>query len=104
MGLDLETPPTFVFRVTLCSVLYLDGVKLGDTQATIQGFFISGMFYFITQSVPIKRLSAQRPFTTVFNPHLFISLIGQFAIHLYVLMISVSMAKPLNPTDEVCAA
>lgn len=83
------------------SVLYLDGVKFGDTQHTIIGFGISALYLLITRSQPLNKLSAQRPFASVFTPYMFVSLLGQFAIHLYTLIMAVEMARPHQPTDAV---
>eukprot|EP01125_Pyxidicula_operculata_P007025 TRINITY_DN2402_c0_g1_i1.p1 TRINITY_DN2402_c0_g1~~TRINITY_DN2402_c0_g1_i1.p1 ORF type:complete len:1145 (-),score=192.14 TRINITY_DN2402_c0_g1_i1:80-3514(-) len=63
------------------SVLYLDGIRLGDSQATIAGMLLAMCFLFITKSAPLEELSAQRPMPNLFNPYMFISILGQFAVH-----------------------
>ncbi|KAG5223867.1 manganese-transporting ATPase PDR [Salix suchowensis] len=64
------------------SVMYLDGVKLGDVQATISGVFTAAFFLFISQARPLPTLSAERPHPNIFCFYVFLSLMGQFAIHL----------------------
>ena len=79
------------------SVQYLDGVKLGDTQATISGMISAMFFLFISRSKPLKELSAQRPHTTIFSAYAFLSLLGQFAVHITFLIASVKLAEAYAP-------
>lgn len=81
------------------SVLYLDGVKYGDTQMTAMGMLGSISFMSVSRSKPLDRLSSVRPLTSIFHPALFISLLGQFAIHLTTMMAAVYYAKQLLPPD-----
>lgn len=68
------------------SVLYMDGVKFGDTQATIMALLSATCFLFISRSQPLTKLSKERPVSKLFSPYMVISVIGQFAIHLTSLM------------------
>jgi cation-transporting ATPase 13A1 len=81
------------------SVLYLDGVKYGDTQMTAMGMLGSISFMSVSRSKPLDRLSNVRPLTSIFHPALFISLLGQFTIHLSTMMIAVYYAKKNLPPD-----
>jgi len=74
------------------SVLYLDGIKLGDMQATITGFLIATCFLCITWSKPLDELSAKKPMSSLFSVYLFFSIVGQFVIHLSSLMYVVDEA------------
>eukprot|EP00027_Filamoeba_sp_ATCC50430_P010087 CAMPEP_0168541394 /NCGR_PEP_ID=MMETSP0413-20121227/794_1 /TAXON_ID=136452 /ORGANISM="Filamoeba nolandi, Strain NC-AS-23-1" /LENGTH=644 /DNA_ID=CAMNT_0008571207 /DNA_START=889 /DNA_END=2823 /DNA_ORIENTATION=- len=87
------------------SVLYLDGIKLGDVQATSAGMLIAMCFLFISKSNPLEKLSAQRPSPTLFSPYMFFSIILQFAVHLFCLISVVNSAKsyssePVDPDSE----
>eukprot|EP01083_Nonionella_stella_P087110 242202_1 len=82
------------------SVLYLEGVKFGDTQMTITGMMIAALFFFVTQSEPQFYLSQQQPHKSVFSAYIIWSLIGQSVTHLYTLMCAVAWSKPHTPTDE----
>mmetsp|Transcript_7386 Transcript_7386/g.21641 ORF Transcript_7386/g.21641 Transcript_7386/m.21641 type:complete len:1311 (+) Transcript_7386:1-3933(+) len=82
------------------SVLYLDGVKYGDTQMTAMGMLGSVSFMSVNRSKPLDRLSSVRPLTSIFHPALFISLLGQFSIHLSTMMYAVYMAKQHQPPDH----
>lgn len=52
----------------------------------------------VSRSKPLDRLSAVRPLTSIFHPALFISLLGQFAIHLTTMVTAVYFAKKHLPT------
>eukprot|EP01083_Nonionella_stella_P030298 83088_1 len=82
------------------SALTMEGVKFGDTQSTITGILVAFLFMLITQAKPLQRLSAQRPFPTIFSLYTAVSLVGQFAVHLLVLLKVKELARPFAPTDE----
>ncbi|WOL01814.1 putative manganese-transporting ATPase PDR2 [Canna indica] len=81
------------------SVMNLDGVKLGDIQATISGVFTAAFFLFISHARPLQTLSAARPHPNIFCAYVFLSLLGQFAIHLFFLMSSVNEASKYMPEE-----
>jgi manganese-transporting P-type ATPase len=81
-------------------VLYLDGVKYGDTQMTAMGMLGSVSFMSVSRSKPLDRLSPVRPLTSIFHPALFISLLGQFVVHLATMMTAVYFAKQNLPPDH----
>ena len=81
------------------SVMYLDGVKLGDVQATISGVFTAAFFLFISHARPLPTLSAERPHPNIFCSYVFLSLLGQFAIHLCFLISSVKEAEKYMPDE-----
>lgn len=81
------------------SVMYLDGVKLGDVQATISGVFTAAFFLFISHARPLPTLSAERPHPNIFCAYVFLSLLGQFAIHLFFLISSVNEATKYMPDE-----
>lgn len=55
------------------SALYLDGVKMGDYQATCMGMGISVMFLLISFSKPLKKLEKERPPSSIFHWSLVVS-------------------------------
>nr|GMC68111.1 probable manganese-transporting ATPase PDR2 [Ipomoea batatas] len=81
------------------SVMYLDGVKLGDVQATISGVFTAAFFLFISHARPLQNLSAERPHPNIFCAYVFLSLLGQFAVHLFFLISSVNEANKYMPDE-----
>ncbi|CAL9770284.1 unnamed protein product [Musa acuminata subsp. burmannicoides] len=81
------------------SVMYLDGVKLGDVQATISGIFTAAFFLFISHARPLQTLSSARPHPNIFCAYVFLSLIGQFAMHLFFLITSVNEASKFMPEE-----
>lgn len=81
------------------SVMYLDGVKLGDIQATISGVFTAAFFLFISHARPLQTLSAARPHPNIFCAYVFLSLLGQFAMHLFFLISAVNEATKYMPEE-----
>ncbi|KAK1433701.1 hypothetical protein QVD17_10616 [Tagetes erecta] len=81
------------------SVMYLDGVKLGDVQATISGVFTAAFFLFISHARPLQTLSAERPHPNIFCFYVFLSLLGQFALHIVFLISSVKEAEKHMPDE-----
>ncbi|XP_078437712.1 phosphate deficiency response 2 [Wolffia australiana] len=81
------------------SVMYLDGVKLGDVQATISGVFTAAFFLFISHARPLTALSAERPHPHIFCSYVFLSLLGQFAMHLLFLVSAVNEAAKFMPEE-----
>jgi manganese-transporting P-type ATPase len=81
------------------SVLHLDGVKYGDRQMTCLGILMSVSFVTISRSKPLDQLSPVRPLKSIFHPSLFISLLGQFAMHILTMYLLVKEAKTYLPSD-----
>jgi len=75
------------------SVLYLDGVKYGDSQMTAMGLLGSVSFMSVSRSKPLDRLSPVQPLSSIFHPALFASLLGQFVVHLGTMVYAVHQAK-----------
>jgi len=68
------------------SVLHLAGIRYGDFQVTITGILLSSCFLFLTRAEPVKKLAPQRPQPNILNAYLLLSVLGQFAIHVYTLV------------------
>jgi len=81
------------------SVLYLDGIKYGDTQMTAMGMLGSISYMSVSRAKPLEKLSSVKPLTSIFHPSLFISLLGQFGVHLVTMMWATNTAKQYLEDD-----
>jgi cation-transporting ATPase 13A1 len=79
------------------SVLYLDGIKYGDSQMMASGILMTISFLTLSRATPLNELSVVRPLTTIFHPALFVSLIGQFVIHLGCMVYGTYLTKIHSP-------
>ena len=61
-------------------------------QATVMGLLSAVMFFVLSNAKPLEKLSPQRPVPNIFCPYVFLSLMGQFAVHLVYLVIVWNMA------------
>ncbi|KAI0560238.1 P-type ATPase [Gracilaria domingensis] len=82
------------------SVLYLEGVVLGDKQMTIMGVVLSVVSFMINRSKPLKKLSAERPASSIFSPHLFFSTMGQFVVHVICMIACMHFVRPYLPEEH----
>ena len=96
---SLPVVPDSLISAYSMSVLYLDGVKMGDAQMTFAGLSIAMFFLFISRSKPVDRLSAERPPSRLFTWHMMLAVVGQFALHMLTLLTAVQLSTPHTPQD-----
>ncbi|KAG0244727.1 hypothetical protein BGX31_008616 [Mortierella sp. GBA43] len=83
------------------SVLYLDGIKFGDFQVTITGILMAVCFMCISKATPLEALSKQRPQPNIFNFYIILSVLGQFAVHIFSLIYITREAKLIETDRDI---
>jgi cation-transporting ATPase 13A1 len=82
------------------SVLYLYGVKQGDTQMTFFGLAVAAFFFFVSRSKPLPMLAEQRPPSRVFSPFVLLSVSCQFFVHFLTLSCAMWLCdEHVDPSD-----
>lgn len=82
------------------SSLHLIGAKQGDTQLTVIGIVVAGLFFFITKGEPLSKLSHHRPPSSVLCKQVLCSIAIQFFIHFACIMAVTGLSKfYLDPYD-----
>lgn len=79
------------------SVLYLEGIKFGDTQYTISGMLMSVCFLSISRARVVEGLSKERPQPNIFNVYIIGSILGQFAVHIVTLIYISQLCDKIEP-------
>ncbi|KAG0149092.1 hypothetical protein CROQUDRAFT_89665 [Cronartium quercuum f. sp. fusiforme G11] len=82
------------------SVQYLDGVKFGDYQMTIQGMCMSACFLCISRAKPVERLSKERPQGSIFNGYVVVTVLAQFLCHLAALIYITGLCEQTSPRSK----
>ncbi|KKA30914.1 hypothetical protein TD95_002619 [Thielaviopsis punctulata] len=82
------------------SVLYLEGIKFGDSQYTISGMLMSVCFLSISRAKTVEGLSKERPQPNIFNVYIIGSILGQFAVHIVTLIYISRLCDHIAPRVE----
>ena len=82
------------------SALYLRGLKQGDAQMTATGLVVAALFFLLSQAKPVQKISARRPPISVFSPSVYLSILGQFLVHLGCLMVVLAMCEGYMAEDD----
>lgn len=100
MQIDKILGVNCLVNVLVLSSLHLVGAKQGDTQLTVVGLVVATLFFFVTKSQPLNKLSPQRPPSSVLCKQVLLSIAVQFLIHFVCIMAVTFLSKCyLDPFD-----
>lgn len=83
------------------AVMHMQGSRSSEEQLISTGMFLTVASFAFSFATPIEKLANVRPLTSVFHPALFISVMGQLAIHLSCIVWVVSQAKVLMGEEQL---
>ncbi|CCI46489.1 unnamed protein product [Albugo candida] len=83
------------------SVLYLDKVKYSNAQMVTLGIVSTVASVTLSRATPLPTLSPVRPLTSIFCPALFLSLAGQFVLHLGCMIYLTNLAKTYLANESI---
>lgn len=82
------------------SAMYLDGVKISDFQATVQGIGMGILFMLISLSKPLKSLHKVRPPHRLFHISFITTVTFQFLLHFATLYYLINLSEPFIERGE----
>jgi len=100
MQIDKILGVNCLVNALVLSSLHLVGAKQGDTQLTVVGLVVATLFFFVTKSQPLNKLSPQRPPSSVLWKQVLLSIVVQFLVHFVCIMAVTFLSKCyLDPFD-----
>ena len=79
------------------SFLALRGIKFSEYQSVYLGFGVSMLFLMLSKANPLNKVNSNKPPTTIFTLSSFISIIGQFIVHLSSLILILYFTEKVDP-------
>eukprot|EP01048_Picozoa_sp_COSAG05_P011682 COSAG05_NODE_1118_length_5822_cov_11.598288_4_plen_110_part_00 len=74
------------------SALSLEGARSSERQLMASSWLIMTASLSFSYATPVKQMDPIRPLNRLFHPAIFVSIIGQAAIHLFCMVKAVNMA------------
>jgi len=75
------------------AVLSLEGIRSSERQMMASSWFVMTASLAFSYSTPIDKMHPVRPIRSLFHPAVFLSIMGQVAIHLFCMVQAVNLAK-----------
>ncbi|CAI9775771.1 unnamed protein product [Fraxinus pennsylvanica] len=99
--INLQMLKIIFLQTAYLSVMYLYGMKETSIQATIHVVSATAFFQFMQHALPLGTLSAERPHSNKLCTYVFLSVLGQFGVHLLVLISCVKDAENYIPDEFI---
>ena len=79
------------------SILAFKGIKFSEYQSVYLGFEISMFFLMFSKGKPLHKVNSNKPQTSIFTLSSFISILGQFIIHLITINLIIYITENVDP-------